>query len=173
MDDHRWKSRSTGVPIRCPQGATVGYRRSMSEMSSGEWAAGSAIGTANAPEADPSIGYLLERYLADHRSGAAGGVTYQATVTVIDLLRGYLNRFGYQELSVADRERFERAFFGDGDADAFCTLFGAAELRPRLDTFVRVHLPERVRADPSVIAQATRVIADLTRWLDARPPAPK
>lgn len=117
---------------------------------------------------DPTIGYLLERYLTEHRTaGEADHVGYGGTVTVLDLLRGYLNRYGYHGLSETDRERFERSFFGEEDADAFSTLFGPDELRAGIEPFLDEHLPGRVQADPSVVHLARLVCADLRRWLDA------
>jgi hypothetical protein len=121
--------------------------------------------------ADPTIGYLLERYLSEHRATTdVDHLSYGGTVTVLDLLRGYLNRYGYHQLSETDRERFERAYFGEEDADAFASLFGPDELRAGIQPFLSEHLPDRVRADPSVIELARTVCADLIAWLDANLP---
>lgn len=113
---------------------------------------------------EPTIGPLLEGYLTQRRSKITLE-EYRSEVNVVDLLRGYLNRFGYNELEPAERERFDRAFFGEGNPEAFCDLYGAPELTARVPTFLDEYLPNRVRADPSVVSYAKSVTADLVAWL--------
>jgi hypothetical protein len=138
----------------------------MAEMSSAQLPPG---GSSASRDDDPSISFLLEAFLADRRGRTGGNAAgYHGTVTVIDLLRGSLNRYGYHALSDADRERFEHKFFDEDDADAFAELFGEAELRTGLPEFLDVHLPRRVHVDPSVVDLARQVTGDLVAWLDAR-----
>jgi hypothetical protein len=149
----------------------MGNVRTMAETSSVQLPSGPTA-AARSGDDDPSISFLLEAFLAERRgrSGrdAADAAGYHATVTVIDLLRGSLNRYGYHALSDADRERFEHKFFDEDDAEAFSELFGEAELRTGIPEFLDVHLPKRVHVDPSVVTLARQVIGDLVAWLDAR-----
>ena len=114
---------------------------------------------------EPTIGPLLEGYLTQRRAKITLE-EYRSEVNVVDLLRGYLNRFGYTELVPAERERFDRTFFGDGNAEAFCDLYGAGDLISRVPAFLDEYLPNRVHADPSVISFAKSVTADLVAWLE-------
>jgi hypothetical protein len=112
-----------------------------------------------------SIGQLLEAFLAEQR-GVLSIQTYGGYTTIVDLLRGSLNRFAYASLTSLDRARWEQRF-DSGDSEAYCNVFGAQELLAELPPFRAEHLVRRIGAGELLLELADRVTDDLVAWLCA------
>lgn len=111
----------------------------------------------------PSIGDLLERFLAQERARLSPR-TYRNYKDVVTLLAHSLNGYGYQSLQGLDRRRFERAY-NAGDEEAFCHLFGADRLVENLGEFLGYFMVRKVAAGEELLRAAGTVTKRLARWL--------
>lgn len=82
----------------------------------------------------------------------------------LDLLRQGLNGYGYQNLPVADRERWSAAF-NHGDEDAFCAMFGAGQMAKYLDEFLGYFLIRKVMMSEDEVAQTVEDVRGFVEWL--------
>ena len=81
-----------------------------------------------------TIDQALDAFLRDQRARLSDR-TYRNCDDVIRLLRDSLNRYAYSSLDARDAKRWQKAFDA-GDEDAFCKLFGPAEIPPHLGEFL-------------------------------------
>lgn len=110
-----------------------------------------------------TISQLFERFLDDQQAQRSPR-EYRVLATTIDLLRASLDRHGFARLDDEGRKRWETAF-DNGDAGAFCHLFGAQELVQGVSFFLYDYLPDRVRAAEEVRRAASGATEQLMRWL--------
>jgi hypothetical protein len=71
----------------------------------------------------------------DDQQSRLSPATFRKYGSTIEQLWMHLNGYGYEDLSDAERERFERALNDDGDEEAFCHLFGPEKIVDQIPHF--------------------------------------
>lgn len=116
-----------------------------------------------ATRARRSIDTLVDDYLSQ-----LGGPKRRATRTAVslDLLRGGLNHYAYQNLGRADSERWSTAF-NEGNEDAFSAMFGAAQIAKYLDEFLGYFMIRKVLFSEKQVAETVEDVRAFVEWLAA------
>lgn len=108
--------------------------------------------------ASPSINDVLDRFVAE---GSATG----ERENVVELYRSYLDGYGHDLLSAAERAFWQRRFDADEESGSFCNLFGSDRILEGLDGFLHWFVIRKVLGPPEAVPAAGPVCGDLTTWL--------
>lgn len=108
--------------------------------------------------ASPSIGDVLDRFLAHPE-------TTGEAESVVDLLRSYLDGYGYQMLPEEELAFFRERYDFDEEAGAFCNLFGPEYILEGLSEFLGWFVIRKVAAGPELTAAFGPVTDRLVAWL--------
>jgi hypothetical protein len=107
---------------------------------------------------------VLDEFL-DEQEARLSPATFRKYGSTIELLWMHLNGYGYEDLSDAELERFERAFNEDGDEEAFCHLFGPEKIVDQIPHFLNWFMLRKVMARESDLRAAATTSRKLVRWL--------
>lgn len=106
----------------------------------------------------PSINDVLDRFVAE------GSATGEREI-VVELYRSYLDGYGHDLLTPAERGFWQRRYDADEEAGSFCNVFGPDRIVEGLDGFLGWFVIRKVLGPPESVAAAGPVCADLTTWL--------
>lgn len=115
-----------------------------------------------AKHANLNIDALLHAFLMEQKARLSERRFYQYE-DVVDLLRHCLNGYGYQHLDEVQQQQFDQAY--ERGEEAFCRLFGAAEMAAVFPEFLGYFMVRKVMAGPELGRTAGTVIKALGRWL--------
>lgn len=112
-----------------------------------------------------NIDALLKAFLTEQESRLSER-RFRQYENVVMLLRCCLDNYGYQHLEEEQRRRFDQAY--DHDEEAFCRLFGAAQMVKVFSEFLNYFMVRKVIAGADLQRTAGTVIRLLSRWLRER-----
>ncbi len=81
------------------------------------------------------------------------------------MLRSYLDGYGHDLLSPAERRSWQQRYDADEEAGAFCNVFGPERILEGLDGFLGWFVIRKVLGPPEILAAAGPVCARLASWL--------
>jgi hypothetical protein len=110
-----------------------------------------------------TVDRALQEFLDDCRSRLSAR-TVRTYESVIDLLRTFLNSYGYQYLSEAEHEAFQSAYDA-GDEQAFCHLFGTEKIVESVGEFLGYFMIRKVAASGELLRASGTVMGKLVAWL--------
>ena len=111
----------------------------------------------------PTIADVLTAFLAEQERRLAPR-TYARYVDVVQLLRHYLDGYGANDLSAAERTRLQP---GGKDRD-FCDVFGPDRILAGTDEFLGWFMIRKVMAGNDLMRAAGSVMKKLAQWLAAQ-----
>lgn len=111
----------------------------------------------------PTISSVLERFLQAQQDRLAPR-TFGTYADVIGLLRSFLDNYGYQSLSEAEREQWQAAYDA-GDEEAFCRLFGPEQILDGMGEFLGYFMVRKVIAGQELLRGASTVTKKLAGWM--------
>lgn len=115
--------------------------------------------------AKPTIGEVLEQFLADQRHRLAAK-TFTHYEDVIRLLQHSLNGSAYQSLGKTESALFHRLFNAGGtEHREFCEIFGPEHILPNVGEFLGYFMVRKVAAGKDILRAAGTVTKKLARWL--------
>ncbi|MGH9364343.1 MAG: hypothetical protein ACRD1B_03635, partial [Thermoanaerobaculia bacterium] len=115
--------------------------------------------------AHPNIDEVLDAFLANQRERISVK-TFSDYESVVQLLRSYLNGYGYQGLSKEEGRFFDRSFNATGkDHREFCQLFGPEKIVENVDGVLGDFMIRKVMAGESFKRTSGTVSKKLSKWL--------
>jgi hypothetical protein len=115
--------------------------------------------------AKPTIAEVLAQFLAEQQ-GRLAPATFGKYENVVGLLQHSLNGYGYNSLSKAEEEFFDRLYNAKGaEHREFCEVFGPERILPNVGEFLDYFMIRKVIAGKETLRAAGSVTKKLAKWL--------
>jgi len=115
--------------------------------------------------ADPTIEQVFEAFLAEQEQRLKPA-TFSRYRSTIQLLTICLDRYGYEDLTDAESELFDKLYNAEGDEHReFCQMFGPERIVAKLGSFLNYFMVSKVMAGPGLMKAAGTVTKKLSKWL--------